>query len=94
MTNGPGFLDTPLPVDEKKRSVSSQESKSKNGVWDAADIGTFLPERWLRRESGTLHFDARAGPAQPFGAGPRGCFGKLFFLFRNANVFWRFGNGS
>ena len=68
--NGPGYVDTLLPVEESKRSQSSQDSKDKNGAWEATNIGTFAPERWLAKgESGELEFNARAGPAHPFGAG-------------------------
>ncbi|GAB1743990.1 hypothetical protein NU219Hw_g1030t1 [Hortaea werneckii] len=77
VTNGPGYLEAPLPIDESKRSKTSQESRDKNGMWEVSDIGVFKPERWLiRNEDGQTDFDARAGPAQPFGAGPRGCFGR------------------
>lgn len=79
LVQGPGYLDKPFPVDESTRSKSSQESHDKNGVWDVTEIGTFQPERWLvPDEKGGFVFDSRAGPAQPFGAGPRGCFGELF----------------
>lgn len=78
MTNGPGYMEAPLHIDESKRSKTSQESKDKNGMWEVSDIGVFKPERWLiRNEDGQTEFDARAGPAQPFGAGPRGCFGEF-----------------
>ena len=77
MNHGPGYIESPLPVDESKRSQSSQDSKDKNGTWDVSDIGTFAPERWLiQGEGDEMEFNARAGPSQPFGGGPRGCFGR------------------
>ena len=81
MTNGPGFMAAPLPVDESKRSASSREWKDKNGIWDLSDIGHFKPERWLKiEEKDNTVFDSKAGPALPFGAGIRGCFGKYRLL--------------
>ncbi|KAK0327107.1 hypothetical protein LTR54_003128 [Friedmanniomyces endolithicus] len=77
LSNGPGFRTAPLHVDEAKRSKTSQESIGKNGAWNPADIGEFQPERWLvDNEKGGLAFESRAGPALPFGGGPRGCFGR------------------
>ncbi|KAK5135427.1 hypothetical protein LTR08_005215 [Meristemomyces frigidus] len=77
MTNGPGYVDTPLPVEESKRSQSSQDSKDKTGSWEVFDISVFAPGRWLvKGESGKVEFNPRAGPAHQFGAGPRGCFGR------------------
>ena len=66
-----------MKVDESKRTQSSIASKDKNGVWDISNVGIFLPERWLiKDEHDEIEFDPRAGPAHPFGGGPRGCFGK------------------
>jgi hypothetical protein len=71
-------MTQPIEIDESKRSKSCQESKDKNGMWDTTSIGVFMPERWLAKdENGQTYFNARAGPAQPFGAGPRGCFGTF-----------------
>ena len=78
ITQGPGFVMPSIPVDEKVRSTTSRESKDKNGAWDEATIHEFDPERWLEEDSeGNVVFNSRAGPTMPFGAGPRGCFGKL-----------------
>ncbi|KAK5122321.1 hypothetical protein LTR85_004232 [Meristemomyces frigidus] len=86
ISSGPGYVDSPLPVDENQRSKSSQESKDKNGDWEASDIGAFMPERWLvRDERGAFVFDPRAGPALPFGGGPRGCFG-MYAVFKLREV--------
>lgn len=79
LTTGPDFKLRSIPVDEKVRSTSSQESKDKNGVWDQKNIQQFVPERWLEKdENGNVVFNPRAGPSMPFGSGPRGCFGELF----------------
>ena len=78
MINGPSYIRTPLQVDEMKRSQSSRDFKEKDIMWDASDIHLFMPDRWLKTdEKGNASFDSRAGPSNPFGAGPRGCFGKL-----------------
>lgn len=77
LTQGPGFVAPSIPIDEHVRSTSSKESKDKNGAWDEATIHEFDPERWLEEDSeGNVVFNSRAGPTMPFGAGPRGCFGK------------------
>ncbi|KAM0722249.1 hypothetical protein Q7P37_001690 [Cladosporium fusiforme] len=77
LTTGPDFKLRSIPVDEKVRSTSSRDSKDKNGAWDPDTIESFLPERWLETdEQGNVSFNPRAGPAMPFGGGPRGCFGR------------------
>jgi hypothetical protein len=70
-------------IEERKRSPSSQASKDKTGVWEVSDISVFKPERWLKTtgEKGKVEFTRNAGPSLPFGAGIRGCFGMLYFLF-------------
>ena len=66
-----------IHVDESKRSVSSIEYKNRYGTWETSTIGDFIPERWLiENEKGELQYNPWAGPAHPFGAGPRGCFGE------------------
>ncbi|KAK3659996.1 hypothetical protein LTR56_000922 [Elasticomyces elasticus] len=81
VNNGPGFITKPLPVDEQKRSKTSQESVSRHGMWDVSDIGVFQPERWLtKNEKGDLVFDPLAGPMLGFGLGPRGCWGRKLAL--------------
>lgn len=80
LAHGPSFKLPPLPVDESLRTNTSRESKDKNGAWDEATIAQFDPERWLEKdEEGNVVFNSRAGPTMPFGAGPRGCFGKLSY---------------
>ncbi|KAK3069043.1 hypothetical protein LTR53_012922 [Teratosphaeriaceae sp. CCFEE 6253] len=77
LSNGPGYLTAPLPVDDSKRSKGSRDSVIRTGVWDVTDIGVFQPERWLSiDDQGAVAFDSRAGPVNAFGMGPRGCFGR------------------
>ena len=88
-------MTPPKAVDESLRSASSQENKSRVGVWDAATINTFDPERWLTQdENGQLFFNTSAGPAHPFGAGPRGCYGRklanLTLKIVLALILWQF----
>ena len=78
LNRGPSYLLPSLEVEESLRSKSSQQTSDKYGIWNNSDIGTFNPVRWLRsNENGNVSFEPRAGPSLPFGAGPRGCFGKL-----------------
>ncbi|KAK3070360.1 hypothetical protein LTR53_010602 [Teratosphaeriaceae sp. CCFEE 6253] len=77
LSNGPGYLTPPLPVEDSKRSKGSRDSVIKTGIWDVTDIGVFQPERWLSiDDQGAVAFDSRAGPVNAFGMGPRGCFGR------------------
>ena len=78
LSNGPSFMSPGFYIEESRRSLSSQANKEKSGgVWNAADMGSFNPERWLiYDEQGAEVYDARAGPQLAFGLGPRGCFGK------------------
>jgi cytochrome P450 len=77
LTHSPDFVLPSIPIDESLRSNTSKESKGKNGSWDQDTIADFDPERWLETdEEGKVVFNSRAGPTMPFGAGPRGCFGK------------------
>lgn len=77
LTHSPDFVSPSIPIDESLRSNTSRESKGKNGSWDQATISDFDPERWLEEDDeGKVVFNSRAGPTMPFGAGPRGCFGK------------------
>ncbi|KAK4548598.1 hypothetical protein LTR36_009508 [Oleoguttula mirabilis] len=91
ISSGPGYVDTPLQVDESERSRSSQDSKDKNGEWEVTDIGTFKPERWLvSTEKGDSQFDPRAGPALPFGAGPRRKLASLELKIIMTLIVWNF----
>ncbi|KAK4554936.1 hypothetical protein LTR86_008084 [Recurvomyces mirabilis] len=77
LCNGPGYKSQPIAIEEFKRSKTSQENVRDNVSWDPNNANDFLPERWLvADEKGHLVFEPRAGPNQPFGAGPRGCFGR------------------
>jgi hypothetical protein len=89
MNNGPGKLMEPIDVPESRRSPSSQEAKDRTGAWDPSDIASFRPERWLVTDesSGGDRFNPLAGPAHPFGAGPRGCFGRNWALLEMRIVF-------
>ncbi|QIW95517.1 hypothetical protein AMS68_001035 [Peltaster fructicola] len=77
VTFGPDFVEPSLPIDESTRSASSQEAKSKSGVWDPVTVRDFRPERWLKSNAaGEIEFDPKAGPSLLFGGGMRGCFGR------------------
>jgi cytochrome P450 len=77
MNNGPGFLMPTMDIKEDVRSESSRKSAGRIGEWDPSDMGDFKPERWLTKdEQGQVQFNPTAGPSLPFGAGPRGCYGK------------------
>lgn len=77
---GPGLTRPGFDVDEKMRSPSSREARSKPGVarnvWSRSDVATFNPERWLKQREGRVEFDPNAGPQLAFGLGTRACWGK------------------
>ncbi|RMJ13331.1 hypothetical protein CDV36_007013 [Fusarium kuroshium] len=84
LASGPGML-TPMTsgieVDYSKRSINSKAHMKKVAAFDNSNIAEFYPERWLKTqktESGKEEtvFDPNSGPAQGFGLGPRGCFGR------------------
>jgi cytochrome P450 len=84
ITNGPGYQAPALIVEESKRSKSSQALKDKYGSWEESTIENFEPERWLiNKDDGSVRFNQFAGPAMPFGAGPRSCFGQSPFFLSN-----------
>jgi cytochrome P450 len=70
-----------LPIDESKRSKSSQEHIN-DVPTDWSDCGyppeTFHPERWMREnpETGKIVFNPRAGPHMTFSVGARECWGR------------------
>lgn len=71
----------PAPVDEIKRSQSSQEAAKKRGDGfqgpAGRDLGQFEPQRWLAKdETGKEAFNSYALPTLAFGGGYRGCFGQ------------------
>jgi cytochrome P450 len=78
INNGPGNVLPALPVEEGKRSKTSQAAKGKVGDWDTEGIEKYDPERWLAKdETGKTVFNSNAGPTHSFGAGPRACFGEF-----------------
>ncbi|KAK4501034.1 hypothetical protein PRZ48_006840 [Zasmidium cellare] len=69
----------PCPVDESKRSPTSQASKKSTPLkWSHVDLNTFRPERWLAETTKGTEFSPQAVPLLTFGEGPRGCFGRRF----------------
>ncbi|OHE94327.1 cytochrome P450 [Colletotrichum orchidophilum] len=72
---GQSILKPAIPVDESRRSKSSQNAKAR--AWDDADIAQFKPERWLvDPQDPSPEFDQQAGPQLAFGFGTRGCYGR------------------
>lgn len=72
LANGPGYMEPNElneSIPESSRSVSSRESKGRAiPSWDAADVGLFKPERWIKTdESGVEVFDSLAGPVMQVG---------------------------
>ena len=74
---------TPVPVDNSKRSASSQDAIQKHGDCFAdppgQDLAEFRPRRWLTKDEATSRdkFNPYAIPSIAFGGGYRGCFGKF-----------------
>lgn len=74
---------SPAPVEESKRSASSQAAVARqgNGLQDIAgrDVASFEPRRWLVKDekTGEEVFNAYAIPCIAFGGGYRGCSGEL-----------------
>lgn len=79
-------INRPLaPVDEAKRSHSSQEAAIKRGDGFKGPAGReldrFEPKRWLiKDESGRELFNPYALTNLAFGGGYRGCFGEFYFV--------------
>lgn len=73
------MLSPAFAVDEGKRTATSREFKGDADRWnERKDMAEFLPTRWLiTDENGKESFDRRAAPLQTFGAGIRGCYGKI-----------------
>lgn len=99
MANGAGYLTPNMPVEDGlrgpgARTGAASNAKALTGTWADDDIGVFRPERWLKTTAEGLAVDPMAGPSLPFGAGPRGCFGKRLALqalrIQIALVVWHF----
>ncbi|KAK9420238.1 hypothetical protein SUNI508_06507 [Seiridium unicorne] len=75
-TMGASIAQPSFPVDESRRSESSQAHKDTRGSWDDYDPQSFIPERWLKKEESAESFDSQAGPFLSFSNGVRGCFGR------------------
>lgn len=86
--NGPGYWKPEIPAPEHTRSASSQKSKDRYGVWNAEDVGQFVPERWIDvDENGVESYNPNKGPFHTFGGGIRGCFGKRL-AYIQLRIFW------
>ncbi|ROW07878.1 hypothetical protein VMCG_03462 [Cytospora schulzeri] len=72
----------PHPVDELKRSASSQTAGAKLGdglqTYASRDVAAFEPRRWLTKDGKTGRdiFNPYAMPSLAFGGGLRGCPGR------------------
>ncbi|KAK7958081.1 cytochrome P450 [Apiospora saccharicola] len=97
LREGPSFVSPGFAVDEARRtklqpppSSPSSPSSSKKKLdaaqemaWDAREIASFAPERWLSKaaEGKEVEYNASAGPHLAFSAGARRCFGpRLAYL--------------
>ncbi|KAK1720107.1 cytochrome P450 [Colletotrichum lupini] len=79
LLTGPTFVQPGVPVDDAKRSETSQKASSEGvGDWSHSDFPAedFRPERWLQAEGEAFKFNNNAGPFMSFSSGPRGCWGK------------------
>ncbi|KAK1674457.1 cytochrome P450 [Colletotrichum godetiae] len=82
LLTGPTFVQPGVPVDDAKRSETSQKASSEGvGDWSHSDFPAedFAPERWLQQAEGegeAVKFNNNAGPFMSFSSGPRGCWGK------------------
>ncbi|EAU36731.1 predicted protein [Aspergillus terreus NIH2624] len=103
MNKGASFFSPPHEIEDEKRSPSARAAKNKgHHAWDPETLDIFLPERWLVASEeqasavGTANvvFDPAAGPAMPFGGGPRGCWGRRLAYLEMRLIFalmvWRF----
>lgn len=81
-TTAEGFMKPEFSIEESRKvqdsPANNEKARSSHGVWNPNDVRDFHPERWLKRDEngGEEIFDTKAGPSLPFGAGPRGCFGR------------------
>ncbi|KAM7215916.1 cytochrome P450 [Rhypophila decipiens] len=78
LMSGPSFQSPAFPVasSDRRKATGDSAFQKQYGVWDSANVGEFMPERWLvRDEAGREKYNPFAGPSLPYGAGLRGCFG-------------------
>lgn len=79
LLTGPTFVQPGVPVDDAKRSETSQKASGEGvGDWSHSEFTAedFRPERWLQVEGEVVKFNNNAGPFMSFSSGPRGCWGK------------------
>ncbi|EFQ35224.1 cytochrome P450 [Colletotrichum graminicola] len=85
LTQGYKVSRTPFQIEEGRRSQSSQAVLDRGRArseWDADDVSSFKPERWLVPSPGAtasevqVSFNPEAGPQLAFGLGMRACYGR------------------
>ncbi|KAK1639783.1 cytochrome P450 [Colletotrichum phormii] len=82
LLTGPTFVQPGVPVEDAKRSETSQKASSEGvGDWSHSDFPAedFAPEQWLQQAEGegeAVKFNNNAGLFMSFSSGPRGCWGK------------------
>ncbi|KAJ5689702.1 cytochrome P450 [Penicillium macrosclerotiorum] len=77
VNGGPGYLSLSLPVDEAKRSPTSQASRVRDNWDESKDLKIYDPQRWLVvKDNGSVEFDGAAGPQLGFDMGIRQCWGR------------------
>lgn len=69
---GPGGEQPVFLPKGRRVLIATHAMQHRADVW-GADVGAFVPERW---ETWKVGFEF-----VPFGAGPRKCIGRMFFLF-------------
>ncbi|KAL4960172.1 cytochrome P450 [Aspergillus stella-maris] len=71
LIKGPSMTNPSLPT---HTTPTSKDLEARLCAWDATDIGTFNPARWLGSVDGEEEqFVPTAGPQLTFGLGTRGC---------------------
>lgn len=78
VNGGPGYLSPSLPVDDTKRSPTSQLARGRASWDESKNLKLFDPERWLvpKPDGSGFDFDGAAGPQLGFGMGIRQCWGR------------------
>ena len=67
-----------LDIPEELRSKTSRQSKDNfQSHWDPEGMDQWVPERWLAEDES---FNPHSFPRLAFSAGPRVCYGMLFFI--------------